>query len=181
MKKLFDYLCSMIEGYVLPATLMLILLFIMTGCTSKRSSIANTVIEQEEIKEEKLSILAGRDIKLSDLIETDMGIRINYVRYDSSKPPDSTTNKPPVIEEGSVDLTLNQKHESGSNIRDSTTVNSESYNKKEGKEQTSETNESVVNGSGWMEKIMICGVILLSLFISIKILLRLMKKYLESS
>lgn len=83
-------------------TVAALLLFSSCGSSRKASSATVDLVEKDSARNE-YSLLSGSDIRLTDIVKTDYGIRFEWKRYDTTKPPGSD-GKPPLLEEGSGEL-----------------------------------------------------------------------------
>ena len=89
-------------------------LFLLLSCGSSHKSVkSDTKIIQKESTRESVNIVYGSSISLSELITTNGNYVINFRIYDTRKPPDSLTGKPPLLADGHVegDFSKNRKKE----------------------------------------------------------------------
>lgn len=100
---------------------LLVLVTILFGCGSSRKAVySDKNVIREDSTWKNLSYLHGTKVRLTDLVSTDMGIKIRYTRYDTGKPNDDVTGLPPVEEEGEVELDFNQDRKTDADVADST-------------------------------------------------------------
>lgn len=170
MSRLLEYLYSIMERSVLAAPFMMLLLLMATACNSKKTMVSETVSERNVRESEKMNSVQETDIRLTDLIRTDCGIRINYTRYDSSKPPDSLTNRPPVIEDGNIDITFNQEQNTNVDVDDRKSVDTDKKKEETEREETETEQVSVVEDPDFMENILLAGAFLILCFIILKLI-----------
>ena len=111
-------------------------LFLLFGsCGSSYKSVnSDTEIIQKDSTRESVNIIHGSSTSLSELITTNSNYVIDFRIYDTRKPPDSLTGKPPLLADGHVegDFSKNRKKETAT--KDSTEVKAD-------KETTSNTRE----------------------------------------
>ena len=99
----------------------LFLLFASSG-SSHKSVKSDTKIIQKDSTRESVNIVHGSSTSLSELITTNGNYVIDFCIYDTRKPPDSLTGKPPLLADGHVegDFSKNRKKETAT--KDSTEV-----------------------------------------------------------
>lgn len=171
MKRLLEYLYSIMERCVLAYPFMILLaLLTTTGCNCKKSVVSETIVNRNVRESEKINSVQETSVRLSDLIRTDCGIRINYTRYDSSKPPDSVTNKPPIVEDGEIDITFNQEQKTNVCIEDNKAVDSDKEKDETEREETGSEQVSIVEDPDFIENILIVGAFLILCFILLKLI-----------
>ena len=111
-------------------------LFLLFGsCGSSHKAIkSNTEVISKDSASESINIVHGSSTSLSELITTNSNYVIDFRIYDTRKPPDSLTGKPPLLADGHVegDFSKNKRKETA--IKDSTEVKAD-------KETTSNTRE----------------------------------------
>ena len=111
-------------------------LFLLFGsCGSSHKAIkSNTEVISKDSASESINIVHGSSTSLSELITTNSNYVIDFRIYDTRKPPDSLTGKPPLLADGHVegDFSKNKKKETAT--KDCTEV-------KVDKETTSDTRE----------------------------------------
>ena len=171
MKRLLEYLYSIMERCVLAYPFMILLaLLTTTGCNCKKSVVSETIVNRNVRESEKINSVQETSVRLSDLIRTDCGIRINYTRYDSSKPPDSVTNKPPIVEDGEIDITFNQEQKTNVCIEDNKAVDTDKEKDETEREETGSEQASIVEDPDFIENILIVGAFLILCFILLKLI-----------
>ena len=111
-------------------------LFLLFGsCGSSHKSVkSDTKIIQKDSTRESVNIVHGSTASLSELITTNGNYVIDFRIYDTRKPSDSLTGKPPLLADGHVegDFSKNKRKETAT--KDSTEV-------KVDKETTSDIHE----------------------------------------
>ena len=110
-------------------------LFLLFACGSSHKAVkSDTKIIQKDSTRESVNIVYGSSTSLSELITTNGSYVIDFRIYDTRKPPDSLTGKPPLLADGHVegDFSKNRKKETAT--KDSTKVKAD-------KETTSDIRE----------------------------------------
>jgi hypothetical protein len=110
-------------------------LFLLFACGSSHKAIkSNTEVISKDSASESINIVHGSSTSLSELITTNSNYVIDFRIYDTRKPPDSLTGKPPLLADGHVegDFSKNRKKETAT--KDSTKVKAD-------KETTSDIRE----------------------------------------
>ncbi len=110
-------------------------LFLLFACGSSHKAVkSDTKIIQKDSTRESVNIVHGSSTSLSELITTNGNYVIDFRIYDTRKPPDSLTGKPPLLADGHVegDFSKNKRKETAT--KDSTEV-------KVDKETTSDIHE----------------------------------------
>ncbi len=99
-------------------------LFLLFGsCGSSHKAVKSDVeVISKDSASESVNIVHGSSISLSELINTNSNYVIDFCIYDTRKPPDSLTGKPPLLADGHVegDFSKNKRKETA--IKDSTEV-----------------------------------------------------------
>ena len=110
-------------------------LFLLFACGSSHKAVkSDTEVIRKDSASETVNIVHGSSTSLSELITTNGNYVINFRIYDTRKPSDSLTGKPPLLADGHVedDFSKNKRKETA--IKDSTEVKAD-------KETTSNTRE----------------------------------------
>lgn len=110
-------------------------LFLLFACGSSHKAVkSDTKIIQKDSTRESVNIVYGSTTFLSELITTNGNYVIDFRIYDTRKPPDSLTGKPPLLADGHVggDFSKNRKKETAT--KDCTEVKAD-------KETTSDIHE----------------------------------------
>ncbi len=98
-------------------------LFLLFACGSSHKAIKSDVeVISKDSASESVNIVHGSSTSLSELITTNSNYVIDFCIYDTRKPPDSLTGKPPLLADGHVegDFSKNRKKETAT--KDSTEV-----------------------------------------------------------
>ena len=98
-------------------------LFLLFACGSSHKAVkSDTKIIQKDSTRESVNIVHGSSTSLSELITTNSNYVIDFRIYDTRKPPDSLTDKPPLLADGHIegDFSKNRKKETAT--KDSTEV-----------------------------------------------------------
>ena len=134
MMWLYNKVMNWVSRHILLAPFMcLFLLFGSCGSSHKAVKSDVEVISKDSTRE-SVNIVHGSSTSLSELITTNGNYVIDFRIYDTRKPPDSLTGKPPLLADGHVegDFSKNKRKETA--IKDSTEVKAD-------KETTSNTRE----------------------------------------
>ena len=89
-------------------------LFLLLACGSSHKAVkSDTKIIQKDSTRESVNIVHGSSTSLSELITTNGNYVIDFRIYDTRKPPDSLTGKPPLLADGHVegDFSKNKRKE----------------------------------------------------------------------
>ena len=89
-------------------------LFLLFACGSSHKAIkSDTEVISKDSASESINIVHGSSTSLSELITTNSNYVIDFRIYDTRKPPDSLTGKPPLLADGHVegDFSKNKKKE----------------------------------------------------------------------
>ena len=123
-----------VSRHILLAPFMCLFLLFGSCGSSYKSVNSDTEIMQKDSTRESVNIIHGSSTSLSELITTNSNYVIDFRIYDTRKPPDSLTGKPPLLADGHVegDFSKNRKKETAT--KDSTEVKAD-------KETTSNTRE----------------------------------------
>ena len=123
-----------VSRHILLAPFMCLFLLFGSCGSSHKSVKSDTKIIQKDSTRESVNIVHGSSTSLSELITTNGNYVIDFRIYDTRKPPDSLTGKPPLLADGHVegDFSKNKKKETAT--KDSTEVKAD-------KETTSDIHE----------------------------------------
>ena len=84
-------------------------LFLLFACGSSHKAVkSDTKIIQKDSTRESVNIVYGSSTSLSELITTNGSYVIDFCIYDTRKPPDSPTGKPPLLADGQIEGNFNQ-------------------------------------------------------------------------
>ena len=98
-------------------------LFLLLSCGSSHKAVKSDVeVISKDSASESVNIVHGSSTSLSELITTNGNYVIDFRIYDTRKPPDSLTGKPPLLADGHVegDFSKNKRKETAT--KDSTEV-----------------------------------------------------------
>ena len=103
----------------MPAPFMCLFLLFGSCGSSHKSVKSDTEVIRKDSTSESVNIIHGSATSLRELITTNV---IDFCIYDTRKPPDSLTGKPPLLADGHVegDFSKNKRKETA--IKDSTEV-----------------------------------------------------------
>ena len=106
----------------MPAPFMCLFLLFGSCGSSHKSVKSDTKIIQKDSTRESVNIVHGSTASLSELITTNGNYVIDFRIYDTRKPSDSLTGKPPLLADGHVegDFSKNKRKETAT--KDSTEV-----------------------------------------------------------
>ena len=123
-----------VSRHILLAPFMCLFLLFGSCGSSHKAVKSDTEVIRKDSASETVNIVHGSSISLSELITTNGNYVIDFRIYDTRKPPDSLTGKPPLLADGHVegDFSKNKKKETAT--KDCTEV-------KVDKETTSDTRE----------------------------------------
>ena len=134
MMWLYNKVMNWVSRHILLAPFMC--LFLLFGsCGSSHKAVKSDVeVISKDSASESVNIVHGSATSLRELITTNGSYVIDFRIYDTRKPPDSLTGKPPLLADGHVegDFSKNKRKETA--IKDSTEVKAD-------KETTSNTRE----------------------------------------
>ena len=106
----------------MPAPFMCLFLLFGSCGSSHKSVKSDTEVIRKDSTSESVNIIHGSATSLRELITTNGNYVIDFCIYDTRKPPDSLTGKPPLLADGHVegDFSKNKRKETA--IKDSTEV-----------------------------------------------------------
>ena len=94
-------------------------LFLLFACGSSHKAVkSDTKIIQKDSTRESVNIVYGSSTSLSELITTNGSYVIDFCIYDTRKPPDSPTGKPPLLADGQIEGSFNQAKDKKTVITD---------------------------------------------------------------
>ena len=123
-----------VSRHILLAPFMCLFLLFGSCGSSHKAVKSDTEVIRKDSASETVNIVHGSSTSLSELITTNSNYVIDFCIYDTRKPPDSPTGKPPLLADGHVegDFSKNKRKETAT--KDSTEV-------KVDKETTSDIHE----------------------------------------
>ena len=134
MMWLYNKVMNWVSRHILLAPFMCLFLLFGSCGSSHKAVKSDTEVIRKDSASETVNIVYGSSTSLSELITTNGNYVIDFRIYDTRKPPDSLTGKPPLLADGHVegDFSKNKRKETA--IKDSTEVKAD-------KETTSNTRE----------------------------------------
>ena len=122
MMWLYNKVMNWVSRHILLAPFMCLFLLFGSCGSSHKSVKSDTKIIQKDSTRESVNIVHGSTASLSELITTNGSYVIDFRIYDTRKPPDSLTGKPPLLADGHVegDFSKNKRKETAT--KDSTEV-----------------------------------------------------------
>ena len=98
-------------------------LFLLFACGSSHKAVkSDTEVIRKDSASETVNIVHGSTTSLSELITTSGNYVIDFRIYDTRKPPDSLTGKPPLLADGHVEGDFNKKEDKQTVVADTTNV-----------------------------------------------------------
>ena len=117
MMWLYNKVMNWVSRHILLAPFMC--LFLLFACGSSHKAVkSNTEIIMKDSTRESVNIVHGSSISLSELITTNGNYVIDFCIYDTRKPPDSLTGKPPLLADGQIEGSFNQAKDKKTVITD---------------------------------------------------------------
>jgi len=117
MMWLYNRVMNWVSRHILLAPFMC--LFLLFACGSSHKAVkSNTEIIMKDSTRESVNIVHGSSISLSELITTNGNYVIDFRIYDTRKPPDSLTGKPPLLADGQIEGSFNQAKDKKTVITD---------------------------------------------------------------
>lgn len=123
-----------ISRHILLAPFMCLFLLFGSCGSSYKSVNSDTEIIQKDSTRESVNIIHGSSTSLSELITTNSNYVIDFRIYDTRKPPDSLTGKPPLLADGHVEGDFSKNRKKETTTKDCTEVKAD-------KETTSDIHE----------------------------------------
>lgn len=102
----------------MPAPFMCLFLLFGSCGSSHKSVKSDTEVIRKDSTSESVNIVHGSSISLSELITTNGNYVIDFRIYDTRKPPDSLTGKPPLLADGQIEGSFNQAKDKKTVITD---------------------------------------------------------------
>ena len=98
-------------------------LFLLFACGSSHKAVkSDTEVIRKDSASETVNIVHRSTTSLSELISTSGNYVIDFRIYDTRKPPDSLTGKPPLLADGHVEGDFNKKEDKQTVVADTTNV-----------------------------------------------------------
>nr|DAK02218.1 MAG TPA: Lysis protein [Caudoviricetes sp.] len=98
-------------------------LFLLLSCGSSHKAVkSDAEVIRKDSTSESVNIVHGSSTSLSELITANGNYVIDFRIYDTRKPPDSLTGKPPLLADGHVEGDFNKKEDKQTVVADTTSV-----------------------------------------------------------
>lgn len=111
-----------VSRHILLAPFMCLFLLFGSCGSSHKAVKSDTEVIRKDSASETVNIVHGSSISLSELITTNGNYVIDFRIYDTRKPPDSLTGKPPLLADGHVESDFNKNEKKETVVNDSTEV-----------------------------------------------------------
>ena len=118
MMWLYNRVMNWVSRHILLAPFMCLFLLFGSCGSSHKSVKSDTKIIQKDSTRESVNIVHGSSTSLSELITTNGNYVIDFRIYDTRKPPDSLTGKPPLLADGQIEGSFNQAKDKKTVITD---------------------------------------------------------------
>ena len=122
MMWLYNRVMNWVSRHILLAPFMCLFLLFGSCGSSYKSVNSDTEIIQKDSTRESVNIIHGSSTSLSELITTNSNYVIDFRIYDTRKPPDSLTGKPPLLADGHVEGDFNKEEDKQTVVADTTSV-----------------------------------------------------------
>lgn len=122
MMWLYNKIMNWVSRHILLAPFMCLFLLFGSCGSSYKSVNSDTEIIQKDSTRESVNIIHGSSTSLSELITTNSNYVIDFRIYDTRKPPDSLTGKPPLLADGHVEGDFNKEEDKQTVVADTTSV-----------------------------------------------------------
>ena len=111
------------------------MVFLLFACGSSHKAVkSDTEVIRKDSASESVNIVHGSATSLRELITTNGSYVIDFRIYDTRKPPDSLTGKPPLLADGHVEGDFSKNRKKETTTKDCTEVKAD-------KETTSDIHE----------------------------------------
>ena len=111
-----------VSRHILLAPFMCLFLLFGSCGSSYKSVNSDTEVIRKDSASESVNIVHGSATSLRELITTNGSYVIDFRIYDTRKPPDSLTGKPPLLADGHVEGDFNKNEKKETVVNDSTEV-----------------------------------------------------------
>ena len=116
---------NFVSLHIFPVSFMCCL-FLLLSCGSSHKAVkSDTEIVLKDSTRESVNIVHGSTTSLRELITTNGSYVIDFRIYDTRKPPDSLTGKPPLLADGQIEGNFNQAKDKKSVINDTIKLNAD--------------------------------------------------------
>ena len=124
MMWLYNKVMNWVSRHILLAPFMCLFLLLSCGSSHKVAK-SDTEIIRKDSASETVNIVYRSSTSLSELITTNSNYVIDFCIYDTRKPPDSLTGKPPLLADGQIEGNFNQAKDKKSVINDTIKLNAD--------------------------------------------------------
>ena len=111
-----------VSRHILLAPFMCLFLLFGSCGSSYKSVNSDTEVIRKDSANESVNIVHGSTTSLRELISTNGSYVIDFRVYDTRKPPDSLTGKPPLLADGHVEGDFNKNEKQETVVNDSTEI-----------------------------------------------------------
>ena len=111
-----------VSRHILLAPFMCLFLLFGSCGSSHKAVKSDTEVIRKDSASETVNIVHRSTTSLSELITTSGNYVIDFRIYDTRKPPDSLTGKPPLLADGHVEGDFNKKEDKQTVVADTTNV-----------------------------------------------------------
>ena len=111
-----------VSRHILLAPFMCLFLLFGSCGSSYKSVNSDTEVIMKDSANESVNIVHGSTTSLRELISTNGSYVIDFRVYDTRKPPDSLTGKPPLLADGHVEGDFNKNEKKETVVNDSTEI-----------------------------------------------------------
>ena len=111
-----------VSRHILLAPFMCLFLLFGSCGSSYKSVNSDTEVIRNDSANESVNIVHGSTTSLRELISTNGSYVIDFRVYDTRKPPDSLTGKPPLLADGHVEGDFNKNEKKETVVNDSTEI-----------------------------------------------------------
>ena len=124
MMWLYNKVMNWVSRHILLAPFMC--LFLLFACGSSHKAVkSDTEVIRKDSTSESVNIVHGSTTSLRELITTNGSYVIDFRIYDTRKPHDSLTGKPPLLADGQIEGNFNQAKDKKSVINDTIKLNAD--------------------------------------------------------
>lgn len=124
MMWLYNKVMNWVSRHILLAPFMC--LFLLFACGSSHKAVkSDTEVIRKDSTSGSVNIVHGSTTSLRELITTNGSYVIDFRIYDTRKPPDSLTGKPPLLADGQIEGNFNQAKDKKSVINDTIKLNAD--------------------------------------------------------
>lgn len=122
MMWLYNKIMNWVSRHILLAPFMCLFLLFGSCGSSYKSVNSDTEVIRKDSTSELVNIVHWSTTSLRELITTNDSYVIDFRIYDTRKPPDSLTGKPPLLADGHVEGDFNKEEDKQTVVADTTSV-----------------------------------------------------------